>query len=132
MTDPLEAQEVEKRHTLLWELAEFRADLGKLFDEQIGRVHVRAAESSAALTRGSLSEPASAAVSAEPEIPTQRPASRMRARDSAAPSAAVAGDKGNRPHDPRERLDALAKLLDRRLKQLSGSPCELTLKPSED
>lgn len=43
------------------------------------------------------------------------------------PVPAAAG----RPDDPRERLDALAKHLDRKLKQAGGSPADSSVRPPE-
>ena len=149
MIDPLRAPETEKRQALLWALAEFRVDIGRLFDEQIGLASQRASEG-AALAFAALSPsgedearasaPPTAAFApstaahepmARRAAPTGQPA---RPRESPITTrVAVAGtDQGDRPHDPRERLDALAKLLDRRLKHASGGPSDLVPKPAAD
>lgn len=142
MIDPLTAPEIEKRQALLWALAEFRVDIGRLFDEQIGLASQRATEG-AALAFAALSPSgedearASAPLTAVHEPMARRAAAGgqpSRPRESPIPTrVAVAGpDQGDRPHDPRERLDALAKLLDRRLKHASGGPSDPVPKPAAD
>lgn len=142
MAEPTEEPQVEKRHALLWAIAEFRDDLDRLFDEHKALVLGRSAEATPAAPAAPpvKAEPFPTAADpapAEPPPPAPRPAAtpRTRATAAAAPAAAptptTAADATPRPareDDPRQRLDALAKLLDRRLKQPAG---ETTSKDGE-
>lgn len=108
MTDPTSASESEKRHALLWAIAEFREDIGRLFEEQIALAHGRDDEPC-------LPEPPPLVPVVEP-LPPPPPAVEIRP----VPAAPAEPPPVVRSNDPRERLDALAKLLDRRLKPPPG------------
>jgi hypothetical protein len=168
--------EDEKRHALLWAIAEFREDLRRLFDEHValatGRAHetVNAPEAVASVVIEtpasqtlSIATPPANGAHASPVAPLGANAvvASLSARDSdtgirpnAAPvwtrprEAAPAGANAPAAHvahsspahieapasrsdDPRQRLDALAKLLDRRVKQTGASPGESSAKPEE-
>ena len=106
MTDPTSASESEKQDALLFAIAKFREDIGRLFDEQIALVRGRSIEPA-------VPEPTLIAPTVEPLLP---PPAAVEVRP--APAAPVEPPVA-RSNDPRERLDALAKLLDRRLKPTS-------------
>jgi hypothetical protein len=122
---------------LLGAIAELRDHIYRVFEEQKALLPSRDAEA----TPGPVSAPAprvvpgppqpvaitpevesaspvraTSARSVEPTVPVPAPA------ESVQPNQADAGSGGGRAEDPRQRLDALAKLLDKRLKPAPVPP----------
>jgi hypothetical protein len=142
VSDPTTGPEDERRHALLWALAEFREDLVRLIDEQLALAANRAVEPAAAVEplappapkplaptptlTPPAAEPEPAPVRAAPVTPRPRP--REVSPPAPAPAEPAAAARGD---DPRQRLDALAKLLDRRLKQTAAPTGEPASKGDE-
>lgn len=105
--------DAEGHDPMLLAIAELRIDVNRLIDEQVARVKGRAGEST----------PPRPARLSPIAIPIAGPAPVL--NDTAAPDEAA----GGRTLDPRQRLDALAKHLDHRLRQGNGPSNERTGRP---
>lgn len=124
--------EVDRVHPLLDAIAGFRDAINRLIDEQKAGLLNRAIESEAdfpmdtagprlpavevaAAPRGEPSMPARA-WTASPLAPAPRPESLPAPRPRGLPPEAAEPQPTTHADDPRQRLDALAKLLDKRRK----------------
>jgi hypothetical protein len=149
VVDPTSMMEPETTHKLMRAIAALRDEIGRLIDEQLAPSEERSSEPIAEpppsppvasvvnppiavaevreLPPTEVAPPVSpAAAESDPAEPRRRgPLARPRPRETASAASAAPAPAG-RPDDPRQRLDALAKLLDRRLKQPAGNPAEAT------
>jgi hypothetical protein len=126
--------EIGSTSPLLGAIADLREQICRLFEEQKALLQNREAEAtpappSAPVARVMTSPPQPVAVVAEPESPSPPRAPSPRPVEVPPPAEAVptapadAGSgPGGRSEDPRQRLDALAKLLDKRLKPAPVPP----------
>jgi hypothetical protein len=120
--------EIGSTSPLVGAIADLREFICRLFDEQKALLLSRDAEA----TPGPASAPAPMVVSGPPQLvaasaevegssPVRKPSAPARSMESPVPTEAVPPIQadtgpGGRPEDSRQRLEALAKLLDKRLK----------------
>ena len=158
--------EQERQRTLVGALADFRAELTRLFDECIATHQVRSADLppspsmvsaplepypiSVATAPASMTLPVSSVAMAPVSAPVvAAPASPEASQGAVSPPTAAAKPRSrenpdpvadpisaeptskDRSENPRQRLDALARMLDRRLKQNGSGSSESIPKPHE-
>jgi hypothetical protein len=133
---------VEPENPVLGAIIEFRATLNRLFDEQKAFVLSRAGEESEAKADADALPTQAPPIPPQPvaaELPavTRKPlpVNRSEVTEVAAPApspsetaetVSTEAAVGGKPDDPRQRLDALARLLDKRLKQQSTAQASET------
>jgi len=149
--------QVETEHPVLEAIAEFRDLVNRLIDAQISALSQHSAQPEIDPQRAVVHEPTlaatppSAAVSDHPPHPTPEPISRKplpaaikpkpapplpteRPREAAPEPTSQAAEETSPPpeqRDSRQRLDALARLLDKRAKQTGTTPAPAVTRPKE-